>query len=133
MRVRLPGRMNLDALGIGASLLCAIHCALLPLLMTVLPLLGAAIFENATVEYALLGASFLIGCLALGRGYWRTHRRLLPLLLFAGGFSLLVFGHFMHAGNWIPPVIITVGAVAIITAHLLNLRHCRPGVPHNHS
>jgi len=33
-------KLDLDKVGIGASLLCAIHCALLPVLFTTLPLLG---------------------------------------------------------------------------------------------
>ncbi|CAL1521313.1 MerC domain-containing protein [Chitinophaga sp. MM2321] len=118
-------RMNLDAVGIGASLICAVHCALLPLLFAALPLLGVELLENEQLEYGLLAGSFLIGCIALGRGYYRYHRRLQPLLLFASGFILLLAGHFWPVATAWAAFIISVGAAAIIAAHLLNHRQCK--------
>src|SRR5690606_40050229 len=51
-RVTLPlamGRkLNLDIVGIGASLACAIHCAILPLFLNSLPLFGRS--EEHTSE-----------------------------------------------------------------------------------
>ena len=43
-------KINWDALGITASLACAIHCALLPLFFTSLPILGINIIENPVVD-----------------------------------------------------------------------------------
>ncbi|MCW3487673.1 MerC domain-containing protein [Chitinophaga nivalis] len=123
-------KMNLDTLGIGASLLCAVHCALLPLVLTMLPLLGAALPENEWLEYALLSGSFVIGCLALGRGYFRHHRRIRPLLLFSAGFVLLVCGHFIAPADGWEPLPIAIGALMIIAAHLLNLRGCKQCAVH---
>jgi hypothetical protein len=117
-------KLNLDTLGIGASLLCAVHCAVLPLLITALPLLGLEMLENEKLEYGLLGFSFFVGCTSLFRGYRRHHHHIPPLLLFAAGFVLLLLGHFMAEHYW-EPLIITVGALMIVTAHLWNLRECR--------
>jgi hypothetical protein len=39
-------KINWDALGIATSLACAIHCALLPLFLSSLPLFGVNIIEN---------------------------------------------------------------------------------------
>lgn len=118
-------RMSLDTVGIGASLACAVHCALLPLLITVLPLLGSHILENEKLEYGLLSFSFLIGCLSLGRGYFRHHRRIIPLLIFAAGFALLLGGHFGIAGGYWAPAVIFIGAAGVTGAHVLNLRRCK--------
>ena len=117
-------KLNLDAVGIGASLLCAIHCALLPLLITALPLLGLEMLENEKLEYGLLSFSFFVGCTALFRGYRRHHHHLKPLLLFSAGFIILLMGHFLAGEGW-EPAIIAAGALLIITAHVWNLRQCR--------
>lgn len=125
-------RMSLDTIGIGASLACAVHCALLPLLITVLPLLGSHILENEKLEYGLLSFSFVVGCLSLGRGYFRHHRRIAPLLIFAAGFALLLGGHFGIAGGYWEPVVIFIGAAGVTGAHILNLRRCKQCVVHKH-
>jgi hypothetical protein len=132
MEEKMLKRMSLDTIGIGASLACAIHCALLPLLITVLPLLGSTILENEKLEYGLLSLSFLVGCLSLGRGYFRLHRRLAPLLIFTAGFALLLGGHFMDAGGYWEPVIIFIGAAGVTGAHILNLRRCKQCTVHKH-
>ncbi|HEX7905671.1 MAG TPA: MerC family mercury resistance protein, partial [Chitinophagaceae bacterium] len=54
-------KINWDALGIGASLACAIHCALLPLLISSLPLFGMDIINNETFEISMIVLAFGIG------------------------------------------------------------------------
>ena len=125
-------RINLDALGIGASLACAVHCALLPLLLTVLPLLGSHMLENKKLEYGLLFFSFLAGSVALGRGYFRYHRRSMPLLVFATGFILLLTGHLLPEGSCWGPAVIFPGAAGITGAHILNMRRSRQCTNHKH-
>jgi hypothetical protein len=39
-------KINFDALGIVASIACAIHCAILPLIISTLPLFGINIINN---------------------------------------------------------------------------------------
>jgi len=118
-------RVSLDTVGIGASMACAVHCAILPLLITVLPLLGSNILENEKLEYGLLSFSFLIGCWSLGRGYFRHHRRITPLLIFTAGFALLLGGHFSIAGGYWEPAVIFIGAAGVTGAHILNIRRCK--------
>ena len=43
-------KINYDALGIAASVACAIHCAVLPLVITSLPILGINIINNFWFE-----------------------------------------------------------------------------------
>ncbi|RPD40350.1 MerC domain-containing protein [Chitinophaga barathri] len=124
MRMNLFTKWNLDALGISASLACAVHCALLPLLITALPLLGLEILENDRLEYGLLAVSFVVGYTALFRGYSRHHRHIWPLVWFTLGFAGLLVGHFL-APEGFEPAIITTGALLIIVAHMLNLRGCK--------
>ena len=63
-------RINWDAIGISASIACAIHCALLPLFLTSLPLFGINIIHNLVFEIGMkveflklgyiLGSNFLV-------------------------------------------------------------------------
>ncbi len=120
-------RINWDALGIGASLACAIHCALLPLFISSLPLFGINIINNEGFEAGMIVLAFGIGAYSLYHGYRRHHHSVLPFLLFIAGFAFLVLKQFfIHYAYWllIPAVLF------IVAAHLLNYRFCRV---HNHA
>lgn len=115
-------KINWDALGIGASLACAIHCALLPLFLSSLPLFGINIIENKFFEGAMIGLALCIGSYSLYHGYKKHHHSLVPLALFFAGFVFLVTKEFFihyHAWLLIPAVLL------IIAAHVLNYRNCR--------
>jgi hypothetical protein len=68
----LAKKINLDTLGISTSLLCAIHCAVLPLVFTSLPVFGLEIVHSKIFEYSMIGFAGLIGSYALYHG-WRKH------------------------------------------------------------
>ena len=115
----MNGKINLDALGITASVACAIHCAVLPLLLTSLPVLGFDIVRDPVFEYGMILLAFLIGAYALTHGFRKHHRRLLPLLLFSIGILFLLakqYWHSLHTWLLLPAV------TAIVTAHYLNYR-----------
>ncbi|MDX2047179.1 MAG: MerC domain-containing protein, partial [Chitinophagaceae bacterium] len=54
-------KINYDALGIAASVACAIHCAVLPLVLTSLPVLGTNIIDNPGFEYLMIIIALAIG------------------------------------------------------------------------
>lgn len=115
-------RINWDALGIGASLACAIHCALLPLFLSSVPLFGVNIIHNTGFEVGMIVLAFCIGTYSLYHGFKKHHHSWTPLLLFTIGFIFLVVKQFfIHVETWllIPAVFF------IITAHLINYRSCR--------
>jgi hypothetical protein len=116
-------KINWDVLGITASVLCAIHCAVLPLLLASLPILGINIIHNSYFEYGMILLAFLIGSWALFHGFRRHHGRLMPLLFFTGGLLLLVAKQLWHAYElWFLPFAV----VLIVGAHVLNYRWSRP-------
>jgi hypothetical protein len=115
-------KVNWDALGMGTSLACAVHCALLPLFLSTLPLFGINIIHNPIFEGGMIALAFIIGCVSLYHGYKKHHHKLLPVFIFAAGIIFLVVKQFFTAyETWllIPAVIL------IISAHLLNYRSCR--------
>lgn len=115
-------RINWDALGITASLACAIHCALLPLFLTSLPLFGVNIIHNIFFEAGMIFLALCIGSYSLFHGFKKHHHSWLPLIVFFAGFIILVLKQFfVEYETWllIPAVIL------IIAAHLMNYRFCR--------
>lgn len=115
-------KINWDALGITASLACAIHCAILPLVLSSLPVFGIEIIDNPYFEYFMIGLAFLIGAYSLSHGFKKHHRSWVPLLVFSAGISLLFCKQVWHSWQWLflPPAVLL-----IVTAHYLNYRLCR--------
>ncbi|HEV8283852.1 MAG TPA: MerC domain-containing protein [Chitinophagaceae bacterium] len=115
-------QVNLDALGIATSFACAIHCAVLPLVLTSLPLFGINIINNNFFEAGMIILAFAIGSFALYHGYKRHHHRILPLIIFSVGFIFLVSKQiFLTYEIWL----LIPAVVFILSAHFFNYRFCR--------
>jgi hypothetical protein len=115
-------KFNWDALGITTSLACAIHCAVLPLLLTSLPVFGINIIDNVSFEYLMIVLAFLIGSYALFHGYRKHHHNFLPIFLFSFGISLLFAKQIWHDLQlWL----LIPSVISIVFAHYLNYRLCR--------
>src|SRR6266404_5353795 len=115
-------QVNWDGLGIVTSLACAVHCAVLPLVLTSLPLFGINIINNNFFEAGMIALAFVIGSLALYHGYKRHHHRVLPLLIFSTGFIFLVLKQVFIADE---TLLLIPAVVFILTAHFFNYRFCR--------
>ena len=115
-------KINWDTLGIATSLACAIHCALLPLIFTTLPVFGINVIENIAFEIVMVLLAFAIGIYSLYHGYKKHHHNLLPITIFTVGIvSLVLKLFFVEYENWL-----LIPAIAgIIAAHLVNYRSCR--------
>lgn len=118
-------RVDLDRVGMTASLLCAVHCALMPLVVTLLPLLGLSFLANEATEWSLIGLSMLFGVSSLCLGF-RRHRYRRALFLLAGGFALLATGRIAerNSNERLGVVLVVCGGVTVACAHLLNRRLC---------
>lgn len=115
-------KINWDSLGIGASVACAVHCAVLPLLYTSVPLLGINILHNPWFEWTMIIIALAIGINALRHGITRHHHRYLPLILLLIGFAFLMAKEAIH--EWHTALVI-IALGFIVTAHYLNYRFCR--------
>ena len=115
-------KINYDALGIAAYIACAIHCAVLPLVMSSLPILGINIINNFWFEVFMILLAMGIGLHSLTHGFKKHHHRLLPIIVFIIGISLLLIKQVFHQYQiWflVPAVIL------IVSAHFINYRQCR--------
>ncbi|MGN6293655.1 MAG: MerC domain-containing protein [Chitinophagaceae bacterium] len=120
-------KINWDALGITASVACAIHCAVLPLFLSSLPLFGVNIIHNLVFEAGMVLLAFCIGVYSLYHGYRRHHHNKWPIALFTVGILLLVFKlFFVHYDTWL----LVPAVILIVSAHFMNYKQCRV---HNHA
>ena len=112
----------LDRLGIWASSLCAVHCLALPILIPLLPLVGASFFAQDWFERTILSLSMIVGFWALLSGFYRYHRQIYPLYsLMLGG---IIYWNKDMFGETYEPFTIATGALLIIGAHIVNLKLC---------
>ena len=82
-----------DWLGVGASVLCAIHCAAMPFVVGFLPLLGLSFLADPAFHKWMVGICLALALLAFVPG-WRRHHRLAPTIIGLGGLGLITFAAF---------------------------------------
>lgn len=114
----------LDRLGATGSLLCAIHCALLPLLIALLPSLGIAAWLGEDFERGFVLFATLLGLFTLVWGY-RRHRAVRALRLLVPGLAILWFSVLyppLHHALVPHAITMTLGGTLVGLAHLANLR-----------
>jgi len=112
-----------DRFGATASLLCAVHCALLPLVIAVLPALGLGFLADHRFERIFIGFASALALTTLVVGF-RRHQQFRAFWFLAPGICLLVAGivvdfdhaSFLHAG------LVALGGTLVAFAHLTNLR-----------
>lgn len=114
-------RSNLDLMGMVTSIACAIHCAILPLIITSLPVFGINIINNSLFEWMMIGIAFTVGCLALTHGFRRHHKDRKPLLLFTAGCIFLVVKQVFYKYEFL---FLAPAVFLILYAHVLNFRYC---------
>jgi len=83
-------KVNWDFMGIATSVACAVHCALLPVVISSLPVFGVNIIHNSFFEWGMISFAFMVGCYSLFHGFARHHKKFLPLSIFFTGAIFLV-------------------------------------------
>ncbi|MEP3389519.1 MAG: MerC domain-containing protein [Reichenbachiella sp.] len=116
--------ISLDLVGFLSSLLCAIHCGGIPLLISFTSLSGLGYLNNPWIEITLILFSLIIASYALIIGYKRCHHRPLALIIVIIGFVLILVGHTSSSG-WFEITFSTLGTVAIASAHFVNWKFIR--------
>lgn len=123
---------SLDIVGASASLVCAVHCAVVALFLGILP--AASMLAASWIEWVFLSASALIGVAALVPGY-RRHRRTVPLTLFALGIGALsLLRAFAVPSGLFEMSVVAAAASCLVSAHWINrgaLHRCSCGPAHH--
>lgn len=114
----------LDRLGATGSLICAIHCALLPIAIATLPALGIATWLGDGFERAFVIFASLLGGFSVLWGY-RRHGAVRAVGLLTLGLGALWIGILyepLHHALVPHALIMTLGGTFVGLAHMANLR-----------
>ena len=120
-------RLIFDKMAIGLSLLCSIHCLLLPVILVWLPMLLGLNLQDEAFHFWMIFLVIPISAIALTQGC-RDHLRYSVLVL--GGVGLLclvlalVIGHDLF-GEVGEKGLTLLGSSLIVAAHIANYRLCR--------
>jgi hypothetical protein len=120
----LHPRNLIDRFGALGSLVCAVHCALLPLAIAVLPSLGIAAWLGEGFERGFVVFATLIGLFSVLWGY-RRHGEVRALGLLLPGLAVLWIGtgyEPWHHSLALHAVLMTLGGTLVGLAHIANLR-----------
>jgi len=115
--------IHIDAIGLSASLVCALHCAVVPLLLTFSALGSLTFLEDPRIELSMILVSLVLAVSSLLPCYFSHHHRLAPLLWALSGFLLIGAGK-------LPPceayeILLTpAGGCLVALAHYKNWRRC---------
>lgn len=133
--VQIQRQKLIDGSAMGLSLLCLFHCLAMPLVVSVLPLLGAHLFEETTIHVFFFATALPLSFFGLWLGVRGAHggKR---LMVIAGFGLLLMFAGALHDISGEYDVAFTsVGVSFVALAHFLNWRrHARThsSIPHEH-
>ncbi len=112
---------KLDHIGFTASLLCAIHCAVMPLVITILPIIGLEFLSSPWIEGGMIVLSIVIGLCSLVPSYMKYHRNIIAILLLFIGF-VMVLGTRLGALDQLESIVVPIGGTLIALAHYVNWR-----------
>lgn len=115
-----------DRIGMGLSLLCALHCVLTPLVILSLPILARYYLVHPIFHLALALAIVPVGLVAFYSGY-KHHRKIsvfvlgLPGLIIVSGVPYLVHGLGLPLNE---QNLMLVGSGLLVAGHWINRRAC---------
>lgn len=111
-----------DNLGATASLICAVHCVALPVLLAALPVLGLAWLDNPWVDRGFFILAMFIILAAHPKGY-RKHGSCVPASLAVFGLLGILLALAFEA-HPVHHYAIALGGLFIACSHFLNRRFC---------
>ena len=118
-------KINLDKIGFAASSICAVHCVIVPLVITLIPFASMGFLVNEAFENSFFIASLLcgIGTICFGNVFKRNKLIFFSLAL---GLFLLWLGNYAHERNWNPQstFIMIFGGFFMCVGHWLNNKLC---------
>ena len=121
-----PYLTSMDSLGILASSLCLVHCAMMPLVIAALPCIGLQFLAGNLAHRVLALFVIVFALVAVLPGYLK-HRKTHVLIAMSVGLVLVLTATFAAANVWgerseLP--LITVGNLIVVAAHMMNRKLC---------
>lgn len=118
---------HFDKAAIGLSLVCAVHCLLLPVALVILPTLAASTFSDERFHQWMLMTVLPTSLLALTMGCQR-HRNMSVMAMGLPGLAILTLAAFL-GHDWLgesgEKIASLLGASLIALGHFRNHKLCR--------
>ncbi len=114
----------LTSLGVLSSVVCAVHCLLLPVFIFLLPLWGYSLLNFISLEWGLLLLTIVLAILSALHGYFFRHCNLVPSKYFLLGIIFLLISTAFHL-LYIEYIFSFIGGVILIVAHTKNHSCCK--------
>lgn len=121
---------KLKLLGPIASLVCAIHCIAMPLVILLFPVVSISLFVTESFDWILLMCSFAFNLTNLCFGF-KKHKSLKAFKYLGIGLGLIVIAKMEHSHEKIHThidifdMVMIAGAVLIIISSFINEILCR--------
>ena len=121
------GKINFsDWLGVSASTLCIVHCALTPLIFTAKPVFYGMIGKQVHNHGAWAALDYVFLILSLIAVYYSARHTAHPILKWVFWAAWIVFAcgllfepHTMTSGHWL----MYAGSIVLVIAHLINYQY----------
>lgn len=110
-----------DIVGFWTSAACALHCLILPLLLTMGASSGLAFLDQPYVEGSIIALSVLFGLSSMLPSYFRHHRKFSALCFLFLGFALIGLSRIAAFEAW-EIMLTSSGAALVASAHIINYR-----------
>lgn len=118
-------KINFDKIGFAASSICAVHCMIVPLVITLMPFISLGFIESEAFENTFFIASMICGLGAVCFGNTFKKNKLIFFIL-SFGMLLLWLANFAHERNWNPQssLIMIFAGIFMCLGHWLNNKLC---------
>lgn len=120
-----------DLIALSSSLVCAIHCAAVPIVLSFSSLAGLHFLHNPWIEWSFISLGLIFVFVSLFPSYSKVHQNPWPLFIVAFGFGLIALGRLAGTELWETFDTVT-GAVLVASAHFVNWKLLRAKKTHTH-
>jgi hypothetical protein len=111
-----------------ASLLCLVHCTVLPIVLIFLPTSAIYLMLDSKFEFILLTLSCVLNIYNICFGI-KTHRKYNIIWFFSAGLVLMLLGYFLnghkHTDHSQINVLMILGSFMLIISNIINNKVCR--------
>ena len=123
MRKQFFTYLHTDLIGFSASLICAVHCSLLPVILTLSAFSSLTWLSHPWFEGAFIASSIVIATFALGKNFRKHVHIRRSLQIIAAGFVFIILSRIIHgeAHHYLA----AIGGMIIAIGHIYNWRQSR--------
>lgn len=109
---------NMDLWGSTTSILCAIHCAILPFLLSSGFIGAHKYMSHPAVEFSVMGLTSIFVYFSILKPYFLKRSNFYPFIIASTGLFLVLIHHFLPFYNTFTVVL---GGIMIALGHILNI------------